>query len=176
MRRMFTEKQVKELALEGLVGKDVVVKSLTSDGGPIIEGMSGYSFDQNTGAGSLNWTPIYVGAVKNGNKITLVVFGTYTYATGDSSAKLGDFVIPSEIGAKLYPYTIGGETRMLDKKEISFYSTRSASKAVSMEIIKNSGTKLEVTIIDPNYDSLVDGTTYSFRYEVTFLLSENLAE
>ena len=40
MRRMYSEEQVKKLALEGLVGQDVVVKSLTSDGGEIIEGMS----------------------------------------------------------------------------------------------------------------------------------------
>lgn len=154
------------------VTNDLNAGNITGDS--IVENMTGFAFVKNP-ALTFDVTPIYVGACKNGNKLTLVIFGTYTYASGDVSAKLGDFTIPSSVGVKLYPYTSSTENKMLDQKQVAFYSSRNTHKDCNMEIVKYSNTDLEVTIINANDAGLTDGTTYTFRYEVTFLLSENLA-
>lgn len=144
-------------------------------GDSIVENMSGYSFVKDT---AVTWTPVYVGAVKNGNKVTFVIFGTYTYQTGDSSTQIGRLIIPSSVGAKLYPYTMGTETRILDQKNVTFIDNDSIVNAPLFavgEIIKASNSQLNLDLRRLQAAGFTDGKTYIFRYEVTFLLSDNLA-
>ena len=141
---------------------------------PIVELMSGYSFTKQA---SLNWQPVYVSVVKNANKVTFVVFGTYTYATGDSAAQIGYFVIPSSLGEKLYPYTIGNIDKILDQRNVDFFKNDnidSEAKLVKCETAKGSNTYITINFRRLAQAGLEDNSTYVFRYEVTFLLSDNL--
>lgn len=141
----------------------------------IIENMAGYSFVQS----SMAWNPVYVGIVKTGNKLTVVTFGSYTYHTGDTGNMiLGFYNIPIAVGSKLYPYTAGGLTNILDQREIQLfddeYTNRSPKVPVS-EVQKMSTAQIAVVLRRLDLSSLEDGKTYVFRHEVTFLLSDNLA-
>ena len=163
-------------ALEGL---DISVGSLDADGlvtgAEIVEKMSGYSFTKNT---ALTWSPIYVGAVKTGNKLTFVVFGTYTYATGDSAQLMGTIKIPDSVGNKLYPFSYGGENTYLHKGELPLFNTANAyekPKIASFDVQKSSNTTLYLNFRNLNDSSLEDTKTYLFRVEITFLLSDSLA-
>ena len=131
MRRMYSKNELKSLVkavideygVESLVGKDISVNGITSkgiantgnianigdiattgkiSGGEIVELMSGYSFSVSSQTEELSI--IYASAVKNGNKLTLVVFGSYTRRTEDPQINpfLGEFVVPSEIAAKTH--------------------------------------------------------------------------
>ena len=160
--------------ITALEGQDISCNSVDADatitGAEIIEKMSGYSFTKTLG---YDWTPIYVGICKNGNKLTFVVFGTYTFATGDSSSAFGQFTIPNDVSDKLYPYTLGGETKMLDSKPVSFYSLRNNKVEMLCDITKPTQGKINVNLIS-GFAQMTNGTTYVFRIECTFLLSENL--
>ena len=137
----------------------------------IIENMSGYSIERY-GSALTNWTPIYVGAVKNGNKLTCVIFGTYNSSSTPANQALLNINIPDSVGSNLYPYTLGVDDDVLDTKIINFFDGLNSYKSAIIEIEKNSNSKLSVVLrpID-----LVANTTYYFRAEVTFLLSDNLA-
>ena len=144
-------------------------------GNSIVETMTGYSFVKDT---NINWSPVYVGAVKNGNKLTLVIFGNYTYATGDGDTQVGKFVIPSAVGSLLYPYTMGAITNILDQKSVAFFKNTSVGnepKYITCEISKSHNGQVNFNFRRVATASLENGETYVFRYEVTFLLSDNLA-
>ena len=159
--------------ITALEGQDVELASLDATGlitgGEIVEKMSGYSFDR-IGSGLTNWTPIYVSAVKNGNKITFVIFGTYN-AESPTAQSLGYFNIPSSVADKLYPYPLGIDTRVLDTKLTNFYSGLTSFKNAVVEFDKHS-TLPQIGISLRPID-LVAETTYYFRVEATFLLSDN---
>lgn len=138
----------------------------------IVENMTGYSFVKNT---NLLWTPDYVGAVKNGNKLTLVIFGSYTYQTGDTTQYLGSFVVPSEVYAKLYPYSLSGYTDILTEINGSLYVDIDTIKPIVIPVRKTGGQAVTFVLRRPESAGLTNGSTYTFRFEVTFLLSNNLA-
>ena len=159
-------------ALEGL---DISVGSLDADGlvtgAEIVEKMSGYSAEIITQYN--NWNPIYIGVCKNGNKLTLVVFGSFTISETGIYADVVNLTIPSSIGAKLYPFTIDEDARYLTKQTIDINSSTNAGAAPQNAfayILKNSDTSLKIGMRN---DSLEVGS-YFFRIESTFLLSENL--
>lgn len=135
-------------------------------GNSIIENMSGYSFLPNS---SIDET-IYAGVVKNGNKITFCLFVRFT---ADGSAKpVGTFNIPSAIGAKIYPTQYGTDTNWVDTKQITASVSASQGTSFVARMYKNSNTQF---IVNFRTDQLTSGTQYVARYEVTFLLSPNLA-
>ena len=149
--------------------------SVTGDisGNSIIENMSGYSW---VGDSAGKWTPIYIGSVKNGNKLTFVVFGKFTPDNDLITAgflNLGSFMIPYSVGAKLFPYTLSGINNILDFKEISAVSTLSNLVTIKQLFQKNAGNDVRTQI--RGFSNLTAGTEYLFRLEVTFLLSNNLA-
>ena len=133
--------------------------------------MAGYNFTKHT---ALNWTPIFCGAVKNGNKITFVAFGTYTPTGAETDARIGSFGTPSDVGSKIYPYEIGSSPDNVDNKVVPFFSDRTNYVSLPMEFIKVSNNRFDCYI--RNVSTLTANTTYFFRYEVTFLLSDNLAQ
>lgn len=169
MRRMYSLNQLEEQTENLLASGNL--PSVKAD--EIIENMEGYSVLKKS---YLNWNAVYVGVCKNGNKITFVIFGYYTYATGDQTNEILNFTIPSNVGTKLFPYTIGGFDDVLSLDEVSFYSTLTVNNKITLSLRKNNNTDLVVALREPNDAGLTNGTTYYFRYERTFLLSDNLID
>ena len=143
--------------------------NITADS--IVENMTGYNFTKNTT--DANWTPVYVGVCKNGNKITFVVFGTITRdsAHTGSIVELGQFTIPSSVGTNLYPAI----SYVLDWKFIPFITGLADASPVTLKCVldKNSNTNIGVRVF--SHTSLTLDQLYYFRIEVTFLLSQNYA-
>ena len=139
----------------------------------IIEDMTGYSFTKEASTSTYTISYSYAGVVKNGNKITFVIAGTITRLdTYTGQTNLGMFNIPASIGAKLFPYSLSPFTDILENKKLSFWSSWAGEKTAPCLTRKNSSTQiLPVTYIS----DLTLNTSYVFRYEATFLLSDNLA-
>ena len=184
MRRMITEKEADKLRviknLDGTVSLNVAAvktASLTSDESeiiaqkPVVEVMNGYSITPT--ADNINL--LYAGAAKNGNKLSFAFFATYSYKSGDTSFAFADIAIPSAVGGKIVPYTFAGETRMIYSGVANLFSSRSAYKSCIVDMQKVSNSLLRINFLNVNSSDLVDGTTYYFRIELTFLLSDNLA-
>ena len=142
----------------------------------IIENMNnGYTFNPevlDNEHRTLTYT--YAGVVKTGNKITFCIDGTITTKDANSSTSFGRFSIPLSIGNKLYATTIGEISNILDIKAITLSATGYSIKQIPVTTFKSyGGTSIEQSMY--NLNELSIGTIYHFRYEVTFLLSDNLA-
>ena len=132
----------------------------------IIEDMSGYSYS-NTNA---DFSPAYAGAVKNGNKVTLVIAGTLTPPTLSTYYYLGNFKIPETLYDKLFP---------IDSSNIAYptieLTVTYASKVTSYGTIeKTTDNRLRFGTYVTS--AATANQAYYLRVEVTFLLSDNLAE
>ena len=133
--------------------------------GEIIENMTGYSF--TTQAGSIT----YAGCVKTGNKITFVEFGSIT--TGETlpesgAYQLGYFRFPSAIGQKLIP---DANNRIYTGTQGLITTLWATPKNGVLVLNKDSDGQFTVVLATTG---LSTSTTYSFRLEFTFLLSDNL--
>lgn len=144
-------------------------------GNEIKEKMSGYSFVAPT-ASNVEITHIYDSVVKNGNKITLVAFIKLNRTSEYTSNYLDicRFNIPQAVANKLYPTNIGG-VNVLDIKKIIACTSISSTVDLTEYIQKSTGLSQLIFGIYGVSD-LVPGTDYYIRCEVTFLLSDNLAE
>lgn len=143
-------------------------------GASIIENMSGYDAQIFTDVTDYNWdlTPVYVGACKNGNKLSLVScfkLKKNSSSTGDN-VTIFAFTIPNAVGAKLYPTEVGGYP-YLDQKALSAFYDPNTSTDLPVRIAKQSNTELRLIV---NTSSMVVDREYLLRYEATFLLSDNL--
>ena len=139
-------------------------------GDEIVEKMSGYTFYKDDVASGI--TIDYAGVVKTGNKITFVIAGKARNVSS-SSARVGDFYIPNDIGAVLYPVNSSDDisvSQVFMADEMSF----GAGYPKGASFRKGSNTHLVAYIYGLTNDLSAD-TDYSFRYEQTFLLSDNLA-
>ena len=136
------------------------------------EPMNGYSaslvsFD-NT---KIEVNPIYVGACKNGNKITFVAFLSFTRKSEDAVYAGVAFNIPELIGSKLFPFEVGG-SYYLDLLQLSGVQKSDWSRITcNVDITKVSNTQLVFAFSD--YYARQNEETY-IRIEETFLLSDNL--
>lgn len=143
-------------------------------GTEIVEQMSGYSYDGTNK--NADFTPIYVGVVKNGNKLTCVFFMSLTATTADYlGAPIGILQVPYSLNEKLKTFSLSGIDNLLDVKVVPFYSGYNTKKNVDFilqKYLSAGGVLLQPAIY---VTGLTANTTYLFRYEVTFLLSENLA-
>ena len=162
-----TENPIDVTALEGL---DISVGSLDADGlvtgAEIIEKMTGYSYSNS----NPNFSPAYAGVVKNGNKVTLVIAGTLTPPTISTLYYLGAFQIPAELYDKIYPITGDDVAYPTIELTISY-----ASKVTGYgSIEKTNDNKLRCGVYVPS--AATANQAYYLRVEVTFLLSENLAQ
>lgn len=135
-------------------------------GNSIIENMSGYSFTKKENS---QFTISYAGVVKNGNKITFAIAGIMNIPAYIDRIDLGYFTIPLSVGKKLFPI---GNTLFLSYKVVPFYKAYNSKVDVNVNTIKNSDTKISVSTYPIKLETGID---YSFRYEITFLLSDNLA-
>ena len=60
-----------------------------------------------------------------------------------SSATIARFTIPAEVGAKLYPYSIGGTPEnILDNKFVGFFDAVNSYKQVAYNVKKDSDTSI----------------------------------
>lgn len=147
------------------------VQSLMKKGEP----MSGYLFNLYEPVENLTLTPVYAGAVKNGNKLTLVFACTLT-RTGDvplSNIYLGRFNVPSDVYAKLYPARVGSYD-YLDNKVINSWDSDITFKPVSSFCLKGGDNRVILVANPQPVNELTLNVAYYYRYEVTFLLSDNL--
>lgn len=135
----------------------------------IVENMSGYSFTELAD----QFTGIYAGVCKNGNKITFVIYGKINIDVAIASLNIGRFNVPQEIYSKLYGGVVG-EDDYIDTKQVYLsvnYAT-GVNKPAIMYKADNDTRRLDVNIYSLSDLSL--NTDYYVRYEVTFLLSDNL--
>lgn len=142
------------------------------EGGEIVEKMTGYSFSTEPKE-NIDITPIYAGVVKNGNKITYVLFCTYERTgTVDGGWCYNGFMItPQSIMDKLYPYEIGS-TSVLANFNLELWEDIDAEpKLLKCAAYKQSGM---IAFASSGLNSLDANTLYYGRIEVTFLLSDNL--
>lgn len=135
----------------------------------IIENMNGYAFNKGFTGIDIQ----FAGVVKNGNKLTFAIAGRFNgtqaiaaYGTG----VLGTFTIPSEVGQKIYPIL---ENRVSFQKLIA-YTDIYTNREIIAFMGKDSSSSFTVqfatiTEIPADYKG-------AFRYEETFLLSDNLAQ
>lgn len=145
-------------------------------GNEIIETMTGYSARVITASYNNDIQNIYASAVKNGNKLTLVFFFNFTMRQGYGSGEAYAVNIPASIGTKLYPFAVGSADNVLDSKKIGAIdpSNRYATYDVILDLVKANDTLLYVQLL--NLSNLTADITYLLRYEVTFLLSDNLVQ
>lgn len=137
----------------------------------IIENMTGYSGETKE---PLIHTPIYAGCVKNGNKLTIVLFTKINFSETPSPAykTLYSFYIPQSVLNKLYPYPISGINVVANIK-VSAFSALTTAVDLYFIVSKYTG-QLQLTA--RNLNALSVDTNYYVRIEQTFLLSENFVE
>lgn len=137
---------------------------------PVVEVMTGYSAVVGSD-NNFTYEPIYFGACKNGNKLTLVVALNLTKNAGaGNNPILGEIRFPSEIASKLFPTQVGSYN-FLDNRILTAFATNYTYVQGPAYITK--GTNKAIFVM--NTANLIEETKYYIRYEATFLLSENLA-
>lgn len=150
-----------------------IAGNLTADS--IVENMSGYTFTKySQNFSTVNM--IFAGAVKNGNKLTFVVALEITRTTSATGAEpLGAFTIPAEPFSKLYPTTIGGRNCLV--YDVKPAVEKANENMVDLEYFITKGNSRDVgfNLRGGTVNNLTLNTTYYFRIEATFLLSESLA-
>ena len=134
----------------------------------IIENMTGYGFSKTFSGIDVD----FAGVVKNGNKITFAIAGRFNGTVGIESygaRVLGAFTLPSSVGIKIYP--ILGASISFQKMVIfsSIYSNR------EIIIYMNKDASNSFSVQCATVDAIPSDYTGAFRYEETFLLSNNLA-
>lgn len=174
MRRMFSKNQLENQTEELLASGNL--PSVKAD--EIIENMSGYEGDFPTS--SANWTRecIYMGVVKNGNKITFVCAFNITAEQDAPSNEfaLGSYTVPTEVYNSLYPSSVGGAS-LLAKANIGLTPANDyhLSKDAICYFQKYTDNKLSFALaLDAS--SILEGSTYFGRVEFTFLLSDSLID
>lgn len=140
-------------------------------GDEIIENALPYIYEKVESA-NYEYEYIYAGAVKNGNKLTLVVALNLTKKTGalDYSVGLGNIYLPQSVYDKLYPTNVG-QYPFLDVKEFAVFNSHTSSVNVKGYVEKTGG--YAKFLLGATQNMVVD-TKYYVRYEVTFLLSNSL--
>lgn len=163
-------------AVSAIAGQNIAPANVAATGNitspSIIETMTGYSFDKSIVDSEVSL--VYVGACKNGNKLSFVVFGTCNFTALGSTKSLGRFNIPQEINDKIFPFTLNG-VDLIDIKHVDCFKTQYASDNASIRMTKGSGANPPLYVFMDASSGLSTSTTYVFRFEATFLLSDNLA-
>lgn len=168
------------VTLAGNLTADAVkTASLTSDESeiraqkPVVEVMEGYSFAPGYTGTTYDINVTYAGAVKNGNKLTLSLAFTIKRKSDtidDYLPSVGKFTIPSSLFGRLVP----DASDLLDAKRVILITGYGDTSPVPlvMNTYKELG-KIQIKLAGTNQISL--NKTYYSRYEVTFLLSDNMA-
>ena len=161
-------------------GASIKVNALTSDNAeiqaqkPVVEVMTGYSFSPHVDLAANGVVLNYAGVVKNGNKLTMAIAGVFTPTTGVPSTSnfiLGVFTIPQDVADKL----VLNSLLALDNRSIAFFDGTTSSVSKYGRVSKNAGDNVIRFSLYGMGSTFALDTPYEFRYEVTFLLSPNLA-
>ena len=116
---------------------------------------------------------IYAGVCKNGNKLTFVHFLKIQRASGGATYGSIDFFgIPAAIAAKIYPTPLGGVTDVIAAFKAYAYSD--TQNSVALNALARKGAN-GILFFLYGMNQLTDDTEYQIRFELTLLLSENLA-
>lgn len=168
MKRMHTKKEIQDDAIDALAIEGVTISDGKITAPEILEINEGYSFRKS--AAAANFDIKYAGAVKTGNKLTLTVSGIITKGAS-VYASMGQFVIPPDIWSMLVPL----RDNIIDTHRIYVNNATSRQgEALDTGLGKgNSNDNLDIYTYGSN--NLANETEYIFRYEVTFLLGDNLA-
>lgn len=141
----------------------------------IIEKMNGYAAALSSQTG---WTyeKVYCGVCKNGNKLTFVLCINLTKTDGDVSNDLTlcNFSVPSSVGAKLYPVSIGGYNFLAYDRVVAFASVTDSTLNKNCDQFWRKGDATNVNCGISFRETPVVDTTYFVRLEATFLLSDDL--
>ena len=171
MKRMWSKNELKNITSEQLASGQVPLIK----GGEIIENMSGYSFELGQTTEDVEITGVYAGIVKNGNKLSWVLFLKIKRLQTITSQRpfLGEFNIPSNILDKLVPTTLFGENLLLGET-ISATNESNTSSANLLLIGVKSSTGFKLHLGVGSMSNLSENVNYLLRIERTFMLSENL--
>lgn len=143
-------------------------------GNSIVENMSDYSILVDISTEGRTITPIYCGICKNGNKLTIALFFKVNKSIASpGGSNLMSIYLPADIGEKIYPYTLGGFSNLVDYKRIDGLLSTSNYETIFARLQKASNTRINFGLDINELTTL--NTDYLFRYECTFLLSDNLA-
>lgn len=146
----------------------------------IVENMPSSKYYLGDVSSGSNIALTYVGVCKNGNKITFVVAGTAKRPTGTSwgeftTLKSIEFRIPASVGSKIYTMGAGGGNTIVAGKKISALYSFNKYATLNTTMTKNTNNiSLTLTIYGTSDDIFDEEKDYGFRYEETFLLSDNL--
>lgn len=133
----------------------------------IIENMTGYSYEPKT-LTNATFNYKYVGVVKNGNKLTVVIAGVLNTSVPDNVYTLGLFTIPTDVGAKLYPLNTANQIAFIQTTaNIDYFN----SVNVHGVFVKSSDRYFDFRLYPKNVEA---NTDYLVRIEQTFLLSDSL--
>lgn len=169
-----------DVTADGVDARSIKTPMLTSDKPeisaekPVVEVMDGYSFERGYSGSTYDINVTYASAVKNGNKLTLALAFSIKLKSDtidDAFPIVGKFTIPSSLFNRLVPDVNG----RVDYKRVIFVKDIPDSSLIPlvMTSYKKEG-KVNIDIIAPN-DALSLNKIYYSRYEVTFLLSDNMA-
>ena len=143
-------------------------------GSEIKERMSGYSFIKTAITG-LTKNYHYAGVVKNGDKITFVIFADLTKTGGlSNNFSLGTFTCPLDVMAKIYPVQIGA-INLVEARKVYLASAYNAGITLNGYVEKTGGGSQLAFYLNGG-DDMADNTTYACRFELTLLLSDNMAQ
>lgn len=137
-------------------------------GGSIVENMNGYSFTSDPSNSEYGINNVYASAVKNGNKLTLVIAGNINYSTMIADPYLGHFTLPGNIANLLTPVI----STTLDVKPVLLVTGTSASYDKKC-IVSKYGNDIRFRLIGMDTE-ISAGVDYGFRVEATYLLSDSL--
>ena len=135
----------------------------------IIENMSGYAWTKSTSSGATDYDLSYVGIVKNGNKITFAIAGSITPTEARVRVDIGYFSIPTAIGNKIFPINESNDIAFNIVGMFSAYN----SKVDAYFVPNKSGAG--IMSVKTYLSNLSANVKYDFRWEITFLLSNNMA-
>lgn len=154
----------------GNVNVDGSLNATKVTGNEIVENMSGYSFSPSSQ--NITRTNQYASVVKNGNKVTLVYACILTpLQTYPGYITLGTFTLPSSVGQKIIPIPIDGMNYVAECKSQKIFSTINSSIDIVNRLDKSNNTTFPIVC---DLKNAVANTSYVYRFEVTFLLSDNM--
>lgn len=156
----------------GNVNIDGTLNATKVTGNEIVENMSGYSFTMPTTSGV---EIIYASIVKNGNKLTMVIFGAITPTSNinvDTATELGTFNLVDEVKSKIFWYQSGDLTYVTAEGQVPL--TYSVANSINGQFYFRVNGQGNENVRVYNKAQLNAGTTYHFRIEQTFLLSDNM--
>ncbi len=167
MRRMYSKNQLEEIAIDK-VQEDIKNGKISTS-----ESIEGYSFKLLENE-HFTIEPIYVGIVKNGNKLTIVIYSKINKdADAPTSLAFAEIYVPLDVSVKLIPTTISGSA-YIDNRVVNAFSAGWSKADLYGNIGKPNEGVLRFGLF--NMGSITASTDYYFRYEATFLLSDNLIE